>query len=1615
MKELAKAEQKSQEEAKALADIYKKQDKTVAEHFGVEFKDFQALQNEAKSRLREEFKSQLKQTRLEKEVTEEPVVEKEKQIEKSILKPEELTSDKETLKSLAARRLAAETIKNAPEKIKTGAAEPTIIGDKPITIEQEVIPSQEEGAIKERGEKKYAEEGLPEKKTVDTEAKNLEYLASELADEHNQLEKQYTNAYRDLGPEHDTTKYLKQLWLEVRTKYKKAANKLNQLEPFDNTRNSEEGMHQKFDPVYKPKPPSEIGPIEKAASGLRSRIAHQKYLKERITKHEEAGETEQADILKTTYSDVLKPEYVKEEISGVMSEEGVPEKPIEEDIKDLNKKIEGITKDREIALNYLEDSKKTFGNNSVEYISGLSDFKLIDRELTRLKTIRNNHYPGLSEKATKQQETEPSKLQEISAKRQALIIEGAAKQGLSLKPTNRLFAMFQRLGIVRNVDLQKGTVTTTKIDPITKKEVEVVVKGQAFPREGLKTAIAKIGPEATIDTAPHEIFEIFREDMLTHGSDSQKKLVTKGDRAVEKSSDYLEWKNARKSEGKNSSVREWYAVHTGEDAIRRVLKTDGDGSFKAFLKDFWANVKARYGDGESKDFVRLMSNKLINEAPFHEVFKSDLNVKASRIDEEKLSEEEYPNKESLIEDLQNLTDKLKVAQDASDEAKSKYGPDSKEYKEALKKAISLADKYQNYYDDSSLSYESYKNAEEEGKLPKSKVGIPGIDQVRQYDEQGNIVPEIGKSDPIFNFKSPYENFNRSAYIEFLQKVKGLSKDEANKVAESKITELYEASFNPGDMRKLSEKEGSFPTKFSEDEDTQKLKMVAEKHNINPSTLPVSRTPDDLFIPKFRPEIDKIRHLKTKDATNIADAYTDFYTHINRNRGKYLNKSALELRKLGDLDSLINNIIEHPLDYAKQDTDDFRKVVDWFDSKDKTSIKLSENQIKIRDEVRRTIKQVYTDRNTKKLIPKGPFNPDDLPQTPSRDVINTLQENPDSSASEKLKQQFIDYQTKVENVSDSEAADNLKLFLAGFSKEKINIAEQFGPIDRLDKIGIPLEWREKNLLDRMSRFLERVSRRYAYHDTIENIPGVLDAIKKYRGNESVDFVFNDITGINPRVELGLSSATGLVKSGMLGIVTGTTDFFTNLTLGMQHQQNPIQTIKSAINAWSDIRENLIDSFEKGVNRVNLNTLEWNQGADDYISILRRLRDVISDVQGRNWLEQMTRATAFGQGRFLALDFSAREAKGNSSKQSKKFFKDFGEGIKDKTNLTPDEVKEIAAKYVESVQGTYDSRGLPAIAMEGTLSPYLALARWNIEKANNFMKHVVNPLINGNPYPALMSTIGMFIGGVAVTKIREEYTKRKEKTPKPEEILAAVKQGENVIPAIGYKLIGLASASGYAGALMDLAKVTADVTYGKNKPQWYNNVLIEAVSNSADTVFSLIKSGNELGYEPEMISDVIGKVLEDNFQAARVILAHTSAEKQEEIEKANKFRDLRVYNTIAGNPIRDLSTDWGSKQFGRSDIKEFKRTKDIEKIEELFPQLLEKVIEKANGDPEKLRFELSKLKGNSYQTMPNPKTLPNRFLKYITYLEESQGKEVAVKRLEDYLEQNAINRAKSSRVP
>lgn len=781
---------------------------------------------------------------------------------------------------------------------------------------------------------------------------------------------------------------------------------------------------------------------------------------------------------------------------------------------------------------------------------------------------------------------------------------------------------------------------------------------------------------------------------------------------------------------------------------------------------------------------------------------------------------------------------------------------------------------------------------------------------------------------------------------------------------------------------------------------------------DPDTL-VKNQPLGRFNP-VRSEITKIEELPHKNAPLVAKAFSNFDEQFRKYKGKFTNAAVDALDKYLDW--------TNPKELFTQNNKDFDTVVDYlFDMQDggKSDIKLTAKQLEIEREVRKNLQETVAEKNTFKGLRHSVADPNYIPFIPSRDVLNTILNKSGTPEAKALMADWYKYYA-AKGKSKPEADKALDIFRGGYDKQQVNLAQQFGPVDRAAGLGIPRSWREHNLMDIMTRFNNRYARRLAYHKTIESQEDVINALHDREEGlavaEPVKTVAEDIAGVTEQEEAKRNAIAGMVRAMMLGPLTGAKDFASNLTLGWQHQDLQ-QVIPALWDSWSNMKRNITDSFKEGVNRHNISTLEFGEGAlTDAIKTVRRLRDITSTVSGRNHLERWARATAFGQGKFLAMDNLWRAHKGKLTGQGKRFLDDFGpenwQQYRDKGEFPPDVLDTMAARFVESVQGTYGYRGLPRLTQRGSLAPVLSLARWNVEKFNNFVKYNVNPALKGDIKPLLMSTLGMLVGGTAVNELVEQVTGRKQKTPTVKEISTLAEEGKGVAAPVAYKLAALSSLSGYAGIMGDVIRSALDYSYGKTMPQMYDNPLLIGAKTIAQNSFDVLEAFQKGDLKAG--ADYLSQMLEDLFQAYRLAMPYISAETREDIERANKLRDQKVFKITHGYPVGSPFRD-RPNPFIDKDIKEFKRTMDIGKAAKMMPDLIQSAIDDSEGNYDKLKSNLLKIKQNSYQTMPNPDRSPVTFSEYYRFLVKTQGKEEADRRLQDYMKANAINRAKASFIP
>lgn len=762
-----------------------------------------------------------------------------------------------------------------------------------------------------------------------------------------------------------------------------------------------------------------------------------------------------------------------------------------------------------------------------------------------------------------------------------------------------------------------------------------------------------------------------------------------------------------------------------------------------------------------------------------------------------------------------------------------------------------------------------------------------------------------------------------------------------------------------------------------------------------------------------PEIDRVEAIGTPQAKTAAGAFRDFFEQYRSNQGKLVNKFGQDVRKEVGINP--SQAIKNPLDYIRQDSADVQKVRDWFWAhEDKTPIPtLTPKQEAIKALIQENYKAARQEVLTRPGLAKpilergsGDVDPLYLSQMPKGSILKTLTQKPGTPEFNRLKNEFIDHQLDKGRATTPEQAEGLfNTFLEPY-KSTIgpNRAAKYGPIDEAAGIGIPRAWRNPNTIDVITHYNDRVARRLAYHDTIQSKPGISEAIDAITTNDSAKSVLRQIEGNPIRDNEWAQALSSVVRAVQLGPLTGMKDFVTAQTLGFQHQGSPVQMVKSAVKSIANIRENLSDAWKTGTIRHNMSSLEM--GDIELLGALRRFRDIAGDLGTRNAFDQLSRAVNLGQGKVVSLDFHQQFLKGKLGTQGKAWFENFGKDINwRKSKLSDEDILKMASRYVDSVQGTYDPRGLPKLTYEGQFAPILSLSRWSIEKADNFVRHTIYPATQGNYVPLLNSTLGLVLGGAAVQAISELATGRKQKTPTLKEVMA-----EPTLGGSFYHLAGLASAAGQVGIMGDVLKGVLDKTYGKNRPQEINNILLSAGSDVISEASALFEGVSEEGVSLDLMANFINQVLQDHVQAYRLVWSHIDSEK---VDKSNKLRDLRVFNTLKGNNIQDQSGDI-SKNITGSDLKEFKETTDLGEAEKMLPDLVKEAGAKSDNT-EEFAKELDKIKNIPYNTMPSIETDKLNFVDYYNFLVKTQGEEEAKRRVADYAIHHLLNQQKVKALP
>jgi len=701
---------------------------------------------------------------------------------------------------------------------------------------------------------------------------------------------------------------------------------------------------------------------------------------------------------------------------------------------------------------------------------------------------------------------------------------------------------------------------------------------------------------------------------------------------------------------------------------------------------------------------------------------------------------------------------------------------------------------------------------------------------------------------------------------------------------------------------------------------------------------------------------------------------------------------------------------------------------------KSNIELTPTQQQV-DDIMESISAIKDEVNSSGMIKGGGRREDYAPQMMSRDSINTLTTSPNSPEGMRIRNEWHDHlveaiveqrraraEAKKENFDEASTR-------AGIEKEvtsKINTyiktlnninglsSTEFGALRKHEGYGLPDSIRSTDGLDSWARYAKRAANDLAFYNSIESKPEL--ALKLGLGPTAKPGGEFDLSN-DPRVQNAMASlyrrnntisnsdpvmkASRLLNSVIMGAKTGVINL---ASIPIQSsiyfkRLGDLAAIPKALLNLSDAR---MDSLKTNARQPNVmgNMLLDPDTTSSWVDSVSRIARL-----PREAIEQGSRIFTYSIGKELARINKPLAEMGD--KAAMDFMEKFG--------LGGDDLDTLAKNFTKRVEGSYNGEGLPAWIDRSKLSPFLQLSKWSVEKSNVIYQDVMTPMWEKGDYkPALTYLFAGLLGGEGINELNDYLNQRKRGVATPAELRAKWKQDGTIRKDLLVNgFITAAQAGGMAGTVMDIAKMTSDMySYGQTS-RGFNFPLQEFAMNTIAENLVDAKAAIDNGDNPaEVLANLAKKMAMDTVQDARLIANFADDERIKNSERQNKFRDKRVFEKLDGKQIPKFDSGVNNPLIN-TDEKKFKRTGDLEEAADL----MDKILAKYENDPEKMMKKLKALKSNSYQTMPNPQDPleSEAFQKYYEFLGLVLGEKEADARLEDYIQQNMVNKAKAKMVP
>lgn len=620
------------------------------------------------------------------------------------------------------------------------------------------------------------------------------------------------------------------------------------------------------------------------------------------------------------------------------------------------------------------------------------------------------------------------------------------------------------------------------------------------------------------------------------------------------------------------------------------------------------------------------------------------------------------------------------------------------------------------------------------------------------------------------------------------------------------------------------------------------------------------------------------------------------------------------------------------------------------------------------------------------------------------------------------------------ITEKEARENIASYINALGGNKDNYtAIQFGAVRKAQGYGLPDFMKETDAIRNLDKYGRRASNDLAMYIELESHPDIANKLHLHNPNTGMFHEGYDKTNTlnsDTNVRNMMKWVTGnwqgtisqsapkvnalvrTVNNALLGTATGVRNI-AQMPVNMVPYIHQFSDLGAMWKGLLATRENSRAALEAGARQPQIDKLQFNElreAPDRFTAVARKVATALRKYQGAELLENVSRDVTFSVGKELAKNKLRGAMAGD--KKSAAWLDRFGLLVDhDITKLSGQElesaINQVAKNFTDANQGTYGGRGLPAGIMDSQFAPFWSLQKWSVEKSNTIYKDVVKPFMDGsNRLPLITYTLGTVLSGAAIQQLNELLTNKKGQDPT---IAEALDKGD--AKAIVSELATLMQLASFGGIIGDGLKFLTDTTlHGKTPRNIVSFPTATAALNLEEKTTDMLEAIRQ-GENPwDVFKNYSIDLITSQLQAARLIANHTVNEKN--VERTDKFRDVRVFNELNGKPAGDIPTTNPYLGIG---AREYKREDNLNDALSQLPTLLANAQSRANGNPEELKKQLGNLKGNNYSTMPSLERTPMAFQSYYNFLLRTQGRDVADARLQDYIRQSSINKIKASVIP